>query len=60
MTCVDWSDINGLIEAIKRDGCVIIMNFTTTQEVDQINSETRPWLEKDAPWKVIIIELMCR
>lgn len=48
---VDASDIEGLKKAIIEDGAVIIQNFTTPELVDQVNAETRAYLDSDKPWK---------
>lgn len=48
---IDVSDRDKIIESIKENGCAIIKNFTTKAIVDQVNEETRPYLDKDKPWK---------
>lgn len=48
---IDVSQPEAIIEALKKDGGVIIKNFTTPELVDQVNSETDPYLRKDKPWK---------
>ncbi|KAL1311790.1 hypothetical protein AAFC00_001873 [Neodothiora populina] len=45
------SETENIINCIKENGCLIIKNFTTPEVVDQINAETRPYLDKDKPWK---------
>ena len=49
---VDASDFPAIVEALKKDGCVIIKNLTTPEIVGHINDETRPYLLADKPWKV--------
>ncbi|KAF4465157.1 Phytanoyl- dioxygenase [Fusarium albosuccineum] len=39
------------IEAIKENGCVIIKNFATLDQIRSANDETREWLDNDKPWK---------
>lgn len=51
---IDASQPEAIIEALKKDGGVIMKNFTTPELVDQVNSETDPYLRKDKPWKVSI------
>ncbi|KAL1618439.1 hypothetical protein SLS54_007166 [Diplodia seriata] len=48
---IDASEPEAIIEALKKDGGVIIKNFTTPELVDQVNAETEPYLRKDKPWK---------
>lgn len=47
---IDASDIEDLKKAIIDDGAVIIKNFTTPELVDQVNTDTRPYLDADKPW----------
>jgi ectoine hydroxylase-related dioxygenase (phytanoyl-CoA dioxygenase family) len=35
---------------MSEDGAVIIKNFTTPELVDQVNADTRPYLDSDKPW----------
>lgn len=49
---IDASEQTKIIECLKENGCAIIKNFTVPVVVDQVNQETRPYLEKDKPWKV--------
>lgn len=49
---IDASNPDAIIEALKKDGGVIIKNFTTPDLVDRVNAETQPYLRKDKPWKV--------
>lgn len=49
---VDFSDVRGIIEAIKRDGGVIAKNFATTEQVAQVNADVKPHLDADGAWKV--------
>lgn len=48
---IDASNIEALKQAIIDDGAVIIENFTTPELVEQVNAETRPYLDSDKPWK---------
>jgi ectoine hydroxylase-related dioxygenase (phytanoyl-CoA dioxygenase family) len=48
---IDAADLEGLKQAIVQDGGVIIKNFTTPEKVDQVNRDTRPFLDSDKPWK---------
>ncbi|KAI9743081.1 MAG: hypothetical protein M1818_003376 [Claussenomyces sp. TS43310] len=48
---ISRDSIDEIIQAIKDDGGCIIKNFTTPEAVDRVNEDTRPWLEKDRPWK---------
>lgn len=47
---IDASDTDALKQAIIDDGAVIIENFATPEEVDQVNRDTRPFLDGDKPW----------
>lgn len=49
---VDFSDVRGIIEAIKRDGGVIAKNFATVEQVNQVNADVKPYLDSDGAWKV--------
>lgn len=51
---IDASQRAEIIEAIKRDGAVIVKNFTSQEKVDQVNAEVRPHLDADKPWKVSV------
>jgi hypothetical protein len=44
-------DVDKIIQAIIGDGGVIIKNFTTGEAVKRVNTDTRPYLEDDKPWK---------
>lgn len=35
------------INALKRDGCVIVQNFTNLETLEQARIEVEPWLNKD-------------
>ncbi|PYH45986.1 phytanoyl-CoA dioxygenase family protein [Aspergillus saccharolyticus JOP 1030-1] len=48
---IDRSDKEAIIEAIIRDGCCIIQNFTDIATVQKVNAEVQPYLEADKPWK---------
>lgn len=49
---IDRSDVEGIINALTKDGGCIVKNFTDAATVDQVNAETRPYLDADLPWKV--------
>lgn len=49
---IDVSEPDKVIEAIRKTGCCVIKNSTTPDLVDQVNAETRPYLDDDKPWKV--------
>lgn len=44
--------VDEIVQAIKDDGGCIIKGLTTVAAVDRVNADTKPWLEKDKPWKV--------
>lgn len=48
---VDFADFSAIISTIERDGGVIITDFTTQSTLDNVNTETKPWLDADKPWK---------
>ncbi|KAH6974116.1 phytanoyl-CoA dioxygenase family protein [Ilyonectria robusta] len=48
---IDRSDVEGIINALTKDGGCIVKNFTDAATVDQVNAETRPYLDADLPWK---------
>lgn len=48
---IDAADLQALKQAIITDGAVIIKNFTTPTKVDQVNRDTKPFLDTDKPWK---------
>ncbi|PYH75550.1 hypothetical protein BO82DRAFT_359936 [Aspergillus uvarum CBS 121591] len=35
------------INALKRDGCVIVQDFTTLETLEEARQEVQPWLEKE-------------
>ncbi|PYH45960.1 uncharacterized protein BP01DRAFT_415450 [Aspergillus saccharolyticus JOP 1030-1] len=35
------------IDALKREGCVIVQNFSTPETLEQARQEVQPWLEKE-------------
>ena len=39
-----------VVEALKVTGGVIIRRLLKPEEVEQIEQDARPWLEKDKPW----------
>ncbi len=49
---IDRSDAEAIINAIIKDGCCIIKNFTDQKTVDTVNQDVKPYLEADKPWKV--------
>jgi hypothetical protein len=42
--------VEELVDALKIAGGVIVRNLLTKDELDQIEADVRPWLEKDIPW----------
>ena len=48
---IDRSDVAGIIDAIAKNGCCIVKNFTDAATVEQVNKETRPYLDADVPWE---------
>ncbi|EXJ76878.1 hypothetical protein A1O3_10523 [Capronia epimyces CBS 606.96] len=48
---IERSDVDGIINAIAKDGCCIVKNFTDAATVAQVEAETRPYLDADVPWK---------
>jgi hypothetical protein len=46
------SEVDRIIQAIIDDGGAIIKNFATTEAVERVNADTRPYLDADKPWKV--------
>lgn len=48
---IDRSDVEGIIEAITKNGCCIVKNFTDAATVAKVNAETRSYLDADVPWK---------
>ncbi|KAL4751595.1 hypothetical protein BDW72DRAFT_192788 [Aspergillus terricola var. indicus] len=53
---IDRSDDSAIIQAIIRDGCCIIKNFTDVNTVKKVNEETWPYLEADKPWKTYFLQ----
>lgn len=51
---IDRSNEEAIIQAIIRDGCVIIKNFTDVETVKAANAEVKPYLDADKPWEVCI------
>lgn len=49
---VPFTDTEGLIKAVERDGGVIATGFTTTEVLDKVAADVVPYLEADKPWKV--------
>lgn len=47
------TEIDKIIQTIIEDGCCIIKGFTTKDLVNQVNAETKPYLDADKPWKVL-------
>lgn len=39
-----------LVEALKVSGGVVVRNLLTTEELREIETDVRPWLDKDKPW----------
>ncbi|KIW16834.1 hypothetical protein PV08_04024 [Exophiala spinifera] len=48
---IDRSDFQGIIDAIAKNGCCIVKNFTDAATVDMVNEESRPYLDADVPWE---------
>ncbi|KAH7361432.1 hypothetical protein B0T11DRAFT_327622 [Plectosphaerella cucumerina] len=47
ITAVDVSTpINEIADIIRRDGGIIIKNFVTTDDIDQMDAESAPWFDK--------------
>jgi hypothetical protein len=46
--------VDELVDALKIAGGVIVRNLLTKEELDQIEADVRPWLEKDKPWEGMI------
>jgi microsomal dipeptidase-like Zn-dependent dipeptidase len=46
------SETDKIIQAIVDDGGVIIKNFATTEAVERVNADTKPYFDADKPWKV--------
>jgi hypothetical protein len=42
-------EVDKIIQAIVDDGGVIIKNFTTSEAVERVNSDMRPYLDADKP-----------
>ena len=49
---IDRDNVDGIIDALFKDGCCIITNFTDAETVAKVNEEVRPYLDADKPWKV--------
>jgi hypothetical protein len=45
--------VSELVDALKVAGGVIVRNLLTKEEVDQLEADVRPWLDKDKPWEGI-------
>jgi hypothetical protein len=43
--------VEELVDALKVAGGVVVRNMLTKAEIDQIETDVRPWLEKDKPWE---------
>lgn len=39
------------IEALKKDGCVVVQEFTSLDALEQARQEVEPWLQKSAEKK---------
>ncbi|KAJ5325958.1 Phytanoyl-CoA dioxygenase [Penicillium brevicompactum] len=48
---IDRFDVAGIIQAIIDDGCCVIKNFTSEETINDVNSEARPYIDADKPWK---------
>lgn len=49
---IDRADVEAIIQAIIKDGCCIIKDFTDAATIKQVNEEVQPYLDADKPWKV--------
>lgn len=47
------SPLSSFIEAVEKDGCVIVTDFTDRTTVEQANKEVKPWLEKENDGAVV-------
>jgi len=43
--------VSELVDAMKVAGGVVIRNMLSKEEVNQIESDVRPWLNKDKAWE---------
>ncbi|KAI9666424.1 MAG: hypothetical protein M1821_004360 [Bathelium mastoideum] len=43
--------VDELVDALKVAGGVVVRNMLNKSELDQIEADVRPWLEKDKPWE---------
>ncbi|OJZ90001.1 hypothetical protein ASPFODRAFT_183648 [Aspergillus luchuensis CBS 106.47] len=48
---IDRADVEAIIQAIIKDGCCIIKDFTDAATIKQVNEEVQPYLDADKPWK---------
>ncbi|KAJ5558723.1 Phytanoyl-CoA dioxygenase [Penicillium sp. DV-2018c] len=48
---IDRNDVSAITQAIINDGCVIIKNFTDLETIAKVNTETKPYIDADKPWK---------
>ncbi|KAF9893672.1 hypothetical protein FE257_009840 [Aspergillus nanangensis] len=48
---IDRSKVSEILDAVTRDGCCIIKNFTDLATIQKTNEEVQPYLEADKPWK---------
>ncbi|KAF1986103.1 phytanoyl-CoA dioxygenase family protein [Aulographum hederae CBS 113979] len=51
---IDFNDTRAIIEAIKKDGGVIAENYTSLEDLEKVNNDTRPYLDADRPWKGLL------
>ena len=43
---VALEDINAVIQNIKEDGGVILTNFSSTEDVERVNADAAPYIQK--------------
>ena len=43
--------VDEVVDALKVAGGVIVRNMLTMKELNQIEADVRPWLNKDKPWE---------
>ena len=43
---VDFKDTVAVIQTIKEDGGVIMTNFSSTEDVERVNADAAPYIQK--------------
>ena len=43
--------VEELVDALKVAGGVIVRNMLRMEELNQIEADVRPWIDKDKPWE---------